>query len=156
MRRKGCGVDYRERTSTEQLCLMKTTRPTFPLLGLCVAGFLFSGAARADVFATAVGGGVGALAGAVIGDSVAGRNGAIIGSGIGGAVGAVVGQSLGQPAAGGGYYAVVPPGYGQAHYPSREVYYSPSRADHHRGRGQGWGHDRHHHHGRHDRDRHWH
>ena len=66
------------------------------LLPLAATLLFATSAARADMFGTAVGGGVGAVAGAVIGDSMGGRNGAIIGSGVGGAVGAVVGQQVSQ------------------------------------------------------------
>lgn len=124
---------------------MKTSRLIFSFL---LAGLLLSSAARADTFSTAIGGGVGAMAGAVLGDSMGGRNGAIIGSGVGGAVGAVVGQSVGQPRP--SYQTVYPaPYYGG--YERREVHYYHHEDRRHPGRGHAWGHYKKHHdhHGRH-------
>jgi hypothetical protein len=171
---KGCGVVYRDCNSTAQVQIMKTLNAlssplsshfsTASLLAIAAAGLLFNGAARADAFSTAIGGGVGAVAGAVIGDRVGGRDAAIIGSGVGGAIGAVVGQSVGQPAVQPVYPAYPPPSRGYTivqpaapvyapvySYP-RQIYYPAYRVESYRDRG--WGHDRHHH--RSYRDRHDH
>ena len=68
------------------------------LTALLTASLLVAGAARADTFGTAVGGGIGAIAGAVIGDSMGGRSGAIVGSGVGGAMGPWSGSGYRKPA----------------------------------------------------------
>lgn len=125
---------------------MKTVKLLLPLV---LSGLLAAATARADTFSTAVGGGVGAVAGAVVGDSMGGRRGAIIGSGIGGAMGAIVGQSVSSPPPvyyspapvygsvySAGYYAPVPV------YERRVDYYYQSHDHHH---GHGWGHYKHHH-----------
>ncbi|MDQ5880089.1 MAG: hypothetical protein QG616_625 [Pseudomonadota bacterium] len=120
---------------------MKTIRFVLPFV---VAGMLLTTAVQADTFGTAVGGGLGAVAGAVIGDSMGGRNGAIVGSGIGGAMGAVVGQSVSQPSYGNGHYG----GYGyQPRYQSREVHHYYHEDRRHHGHGHGRGHYKHHGHG---------
>lgn len=122
---------------------MKTTRY---IIVLAVAGMLLSPLSHAGTFGTAIGSGVGAVAGAVIGDSMGGRNGAIIGSGIGGAMGAVVGQSVSQPSHGGYHYGGHAPAYG---YQAREVHHYYHEAPRHPGRGHAWGHHKHRHHGHH-------
>lgn len=138
---------------------MKTLKFLAPLF---ISGLLVAGTASAGTFGTAVGGGLGAVAGVVIGDSMGGRNGAIIGSGIGGAVGAVVGQSVSsqprayQPAYGGGGYAV---GYAPVyqrrvdHY-HYEVRNPPYGHNHGRGRYAAHRHGGHGHHGHYDHYRH--
>lgn len=128
---------------------MKALR--FILSAAALAAVLVSGAARADTFGTAIGGGVGAVAGALIGDSVGGRHGAIVGSGVGGAVGAVVGQRLSQQERG---YVVHDYGYP----PPRRVEYHYYDYPRHPGHGHAWGHykqhrkhyKKHHHHHDHD------
>lgn len=63
------------------------------LAGLAGAALVVaSQAAHADEIRTAVGAGIGAVAGAVIGDSIGGRSGALIGAGTGGLIGARVAQ----------------------------------------------------------------
>ncbi len=119
---------------------MKTSRLILPFI---LAGLLLASAARADTFSTAIGGGVGAVAGAVIGDSMGGRNGAIVGSGVGGALGAVVGQSLSQPRP--IYQPVYPAPYYGGHE-RREVHYYYQEDRRHPGRGYAWGHYKHHDH----------
>ena len=127
---------------------MKNLKFLAPLL---LSSLLVAGTASADTFGTAVGGGLGAVAGVVIGDSMGGRNGAIIGSGVGGAMGAVVGQSVSsqprvyQPAYGGGGYVVAYPPV----YQRRVDHYYYEGHESHRGRGHGWGHYEEHHHGHH-------
>lgn len=117
---------------------MKKANLIFPFL---LAGVLFSAAARADTFSTAIGGGVGAVAGAFVGDSMGGRNGAIVGSGVGGALGAVVGQSISQrsyrSSHGGGYAPV---------YGYREVHHYEHSHHRHPGRGHARGHYKQQHH----------
>lgn len=116
------------------------------LSALIVSLGLVAPAAHALDFGTAVGGGVGAVAGAVIGDSVGGHHGAIVGSGVGGIVGAVVGHSVSETGyrhPHSGYYA--PP-------PVRviEYHYHPYPIREYRPRGHAWGHHKHHHHRRHE------
>ncbi len=125
------------------------------LAPLFISGLLVAGTASAGTFGTAVGGGLGAVAGVVIGDSMGGRSGAIIGSGIGGAVGAVIGQSVSspprvyQPAYGGGGYApVYQRRVDHYHYEVRNPPYGHSH-----GRGRYEAH-RHGHHGHYDHYRH--
>lgn len=138
---------------------MKTLKFLAPLF---ISGLIVAGTASAGTFGTAVGGGLGAVAGVVIGDSMGGRNGAIIGSGIGGAVGAVVGQSVSsqprayQPAYGGGGYAVGSAPFYQRrvdHY-HYEVRNPPYGHNHGRGRYEAHRHGGHGHHGHYDHYRH--
>lgn len=104
---------------------------------------LLAGNAHALDFGSAIGGGVGAVAGAVIGDSVGGRNGAIVGSGVGAVAGVVIGQSIDGPR----YYPVHDGRYYGPRAPrvvEYRYYPEPYRYRDFRPRGHAWGHDRHH------------
>lgn len=123
---------YAARTVTNiQVLIMKAANTLLVLLA--TAGVLVSTSLRADDLGSAIGGGVGAVAGALIGDSMAGRSGAIVGSGVGGAVGAVVGNRISQPATYDyrGSHGHRPPAYRVEHH-----HYYPA----HPGRGHAHGH----------------
>ena len=64
------------------------------ILAALAVSLMASGAQAGDV-ETALGGGLGAAAGAAIGQSVSKKNGAVIGGAVGGATGAAVGKSVG-------------------------------------------------------------
>lgn len=113
-----------------------------------VAGLLFTSPVHADTLGTAIGGGVGAVAGAMIGDSVGGRNAMLIGSGVGGALGAVVGQSVSRSANPqySGYYD---DDYGRQAR-TQHIHHHHYHGKKRHGHGHAYGHYKNHRHGWHD------
>ena len=99
-------------------------------LAIACVGLLLTAPAQADTLGTAIGGGVGAVAGAMLGDAYGGRNAIFIGSGVGGALGAVVGQSVSTSA-----YAAQAPGYGSGY---KEGHGRPRQVHHHHYHGKTW------------------
>lgn len=103
--------------------------------------------AQADNLNPILGGGLGAVAGAVIGQSVGGRQGAVIGAAVGGAAGVTIASNSNhhrEPARTVVYQEPYRPVPTYGYRVIERVNYYPA---HDYGR-RDWGHHRHHHHGR--------